>query len=272
MAHQAQERYSPLILAKLRSTLVTKDNAIFNTAYEGNPVAGKVKIPVRDTEVEVKDYDKATGLPPAEGATTYMDLDINKDKAVNEIIDGFDAAAVPDGIIAERLDSAGYSLALNLDKEAITLLETQGTAMSDTAASTKANIYANVVAARTALSKAGVPQQGRFLIVSPEVYGLLLQSDEFIRQADISQKLKETGAIGQVAGFAVYESANAASTTEFIAGHPTWCHRVMEWKVEPYLQDLAGDSAFIGASAVKGRLVYGMKVSRALAVQVKKNA
>ena len=57
MAHTAQERYSSLVDEKLRNTLVTKDNLIFNNRYEGDPKAGKVKIPVRDTEVEVKSYN-----------------------------------------------------------------------------------------------------------------------------------------------------------------------------------------------------------------------
>ena len=54
MAHASQERYSALVDAKLRATLVTRDNTIFNNRYEGSPKAGKVKIPVRDTEVAVK--------------------------------------------------------------------------------------------------------------------------------------------------------------------------------------------------------------------------
>ena len=85
MAHTAQERYSQLVDAKLRATLVTRDNLIFNNRYEGNPKAGKVKIPVRDTEVAVKTYNKATGLDPEVGTTTYLDLNIDQDEAVNEI-------------------------------------------------------------------------------------------------------------------------------------------------------------------------------------------
>ena len=107
MAHANQERWASMVDAKLRNTLVTRDNLVFNTRYEGNPKAGKVKIPVRDTEVAVKAYDKASGIDPAAGTTTYLDLNINNDEAVNELIDGFDAASVPDGIVAERLDSAG---------------------------------------------------------------------------------------------------------------------------------------------------------------------
>lgn len=81
MAHTAQERYSSLVDEKLRNTLVTKDNLIFNNRYEGDPKAGKVKIPVRDTEVEVKSYNKQTGATISQGSTSYFELDINIDDA-----------------------------------------------------------------------------------------------------------------------------------------------------------------------------------------------
>lgn len=282
-AHAHQERWSSLVDAKLRQMLVTRDNYIFNTNYEGNPKAGKVKIPVRDTEVETKDYDKANGIDPAAGTTTYMDLDIDQDKAVNELIDGFDAAAVPDNIIADRLDSAGYSLALEMDKKSINVLETtSGVNVSATkTAATETTAYKEVLAARTYLSKKGVPQDGRWLIVSPDFMAVLMMDDHFIRQGDLSQQMKNAGAVGSVAGFAVYESNNlmvdntsvAASkktTTEFIAGHPNWCHRVQEWSVDVHNQDLAGSGKYIGASAVQGRKIYGVKVSKPQTVYIKR--
>ena len=105
MAHEQQARYSNLVDAKLRSTLVKKDGVIFNTRYEGNPTAGVVKIPVRDTEVTVSDYSKANGADATHGDTAYVDLIIDKDKAINEVIDGYDAASVPDNLVADRLDS-----------------------------------------------------------------------------------------------------------------------------------------------------------------------
>lgn len=272
MAHPAQVRYGSMVLAKLRATLVTVDNFIFNTIFEGDPKAGTVKIPVRDTEVTARTYNKATGLAAETGTTTYMDLAIDQDKAVNEIIDGYDAESVPDGIVAERLDSAGYSLGSTIDTTSIAILEAQGTVSADTTASTKDTIMTKIVAARTALGDAKVPATDRFLIVSPAVMGLLLLSSEFVKSGDMSQELVAAGFVGRVAGFNVKESVNLAASTEFIAGHPNWCHRVIDWKVDPYLQDLSGDSAYIGASAVKGRMVYGHKVSRATAVYVKTKA
>ena len=69
---------------------------------------------MRDTEVAVKTYNKATGVDLDAGSTAYIDLAIDQDEAVNELIDGYDAASVPDGIVAERLDSAGYSMGLSV--------------------------------------------------------------------------------------------------------------------------------------------------------------
>lgn len=273
MAHTPQDRFAAMVLAKLRATLVTKDNLVFNNRYEGTPTAGSVKIPVRDTEVTPRAYDKMTGLDLEGSSTTYMTLPIDKDKAVNEIIDGFDAAAVPDGIVAERLDSAGYGMALEIDIESIELLETSGTDMSNTTTSTKANIYSHIVEARTQLSNANVPLDGRYILVSPEVYGLLLTSEEFVKAGDLSQELVAQGVVGRIAGFNVLETTNFSDDkTEFVAGHPNWSHRVMEWMVAPKIVSLDGDAQYVGASAIKGRDVYGMKVSRGITIAVKKTA
>ena len=117
MAHEAQVRYSNLVDLKLRATLVKKVGVICNNRYEGSPKAGSVKVPVRDTEVVVNDYDKAKGAKQTSGDTTYLTVNIDHDKAVNEIIDGFDAESVPGNLVADRLDSAGYSLTLQADSD-----------------------------------------------------------------------------------------------------------------------------------------------------------
>ena len=154
MPHTAQERYSSLVDEKLRNTLVTKDNLIFNNRYEGDPKAGKVKIPVRDTEVEVKTYNKQTGATISQGSTAYFDLDIDVDEAVNEMIDGFDSASVPDGITAERLDSAGYSLGLSMDTKSIRKLEeTTGiTVATSKTACTETTAYKQVLSSEPSRS------------------------------------------------------------------------------------------------------------------------
>lgn len=274
MAHTLQERYSQLVDIKLRALLVKKDGVIFNNRYEGDPKAGKVKVPVRDTEVTVAQYDKASGISATQGTTTYLDVPIDKDYAVNEIIDGYDASAVPDNLTADRLDSASYALALQMEKDATTVLESSATQYDDTTALTKDNIYEKIVGVRTSMSKANVPNDNRrWLLVTPDVYALVLTSPEFIKASDLGDAVVQTGAVGRIAGFNVYEDNTlAAESTEFIAGHPDWCTRVNEWQVPVHLQDVNGSGKYIGASAVQGRKIYAHKVTKASTLFIKKKA
>ena len=274
MAHANQERWSKLVDAKLRNQLVTRDNYIFNNRYEGDPKAGKVKIPVRDTEVAVKAYNKAAGIDPEAGTTTYLDLNIDQDEAVNELIDGYDAASVPDGIVADRLDSAGYSQGLSIDKKSIEAL--QGAAGANISATktacTASTAYKEALAAKRTLSRNGVPQNGRFMIVSPEYLEILMQDDKFIKQGDLSQQLVQTGAVGKIAGYTVFEDATLGEGVEYVAGHPNWFAVIDEWAVPIHVQDLSGSGDFIGASAVQGRKVYTYKVTKPATILVKKKA
>ncbi len=267
MGHNQQERYSNLVLAKLRASLVLKDGVVFNNDYEGKPTAGAVKIPTRDTEVAISDYDKANGIAATNGKTDYVTLPIDKDKAVNEIIDGYDAASVPDNLVADRLDSAGYVLALQMDKDGATALLAGGE-KSVVAALTPETVYNAVVDIRTMMSKANIPNDGRrYLLVTPDTYALMLKDkDNFIRQGDLAEKIKATGAIGQYAGFNLYEWNDSTANLAFIAGHPKFATRAKEFSVPVKVQDLSGSGKYIGASAVQGRIVYAHKVLRSKGV------
>lgn len=281
MAHELQTKYSNLVDEKLRATLVTKDNLIFNSRYEGDPKAGMVKVPVRDTEVEVKTYDKQNGVDISEGSTSYFDLMIDNDEAVNELIDKYDAKAVPDGIVAERIDSAGYSLGLSMDTKSIRKLETTSgvTIATSKTAITETTAYKQVLIAKRIQSRMGVPKDGRWLIASPEFMEMLLMDDHFVRQGDLSQQLLEQGAVGKIAGYVVFESNNTMfenaeivsgkkTSTDFICGHPNWCHRVQDWSVPVDVQPLTNN--YIGAAAVQGRKVYGIGISKPKTVYVKR--
>lgn len=262
--HTAQDRYSDLVLAKLRAELVLRDGIVFNNDYEGDPVAGKVRIPVRDTEVGVGDYDVATGKSISQGATTYLDILVNKDKAVNELIDGYEAASVPDGLIAERLDSAGYSLALQLDSDGATELLANSTIMN-VAQITKDNAYAAMVDVRTAMSKAKIPATQRYALVVPDFFALLLKSPEFIKASDLGDAVVQTGAIGSIAGFTLYEWNDSTPGLQAICGHPRWATRVKEWSAPIAINPLT--NTYIKASAVQGRMVYAHKVTRRAAIR-----
>jgi len=269
--HYTQERYSPIINKLLRKRLVTNEEDIFSVDYEGTPTAGAVQVPVRDSEVTVADYDIKDGIALTQSATTYLTLTVNKNKAVNELIDGYEADAVPDNLAAQRVDSATYSLQKTLDDDAIAELEAGGTTSTNTTASTSSTAYSNILDEQVALDLADVPRDGRFIIVEPSFLPLLKKDANFVSAgADTGfNEVKKAGLVGMVDGAPVYMSNSLATGTEFIIGHKAWCQRVREWAVEPKLVSLEQSANYVGASAIKGRYIYLHKVTRATCVRVK---
>jgi hypothetical protein len=277
-------RYSNLVDTKTRVQLQLKDGVVFNNRYEGSAKAGAVKVR-KSGAATVVDYDKTNGVALTEGTSQWITVEINKDKAVNEIIDGYNAAAVPDGLVADRLDEAGYGIALVLDTDGAKELVNGGTVLADTTALTKTNVYSKIVDMRVQMTNAGVPNDGqRYILVSPDVMGYVLKSPEFTPASNLGDVVKGTGIVGTIAGFNVIESANlgtittgegqqaVTSTVEFVAGHPAYATRVNEWAVPVHVQDLSGSGKYIGASAVQGRKVYAHKVTNANAILVKVTA
>ncbi|MCE5344517.1 MAG: hypothetical protein LLF96_13175 [Eubacteriales bacterium] len=261
MAHNLQDKYSDLVLAKLRNELALKDGVVFNNDYDGDPAAGAVKIPTRDDEVAASDYDRATGLAPTTGNTAYVTLPINRDKAVNEIIDGYEASAVPDSLVAERLDSAGYSLGRAMDIDGATELLGAGTVVVISVLD-KDTVYGILVDQRTRMSKDNIPAAGRYALCTPDVIASVVRSPEFTQASSLGDEVKQSGAIGRLAGFNVIEFNDDTANLALICGHPRFATRVNAWQAPVRLQSLDGSGKYIGASAVQGRLVYAHKVLR----------
>ena len=266
MAHEAQERYSSLVLAKMRDENILKDGIIFNNDYQGDPVAGAVEVPVRDDEVKVGDYDRSKGGDMSESTTTYRKILVTKEKYVNELIDGYDAASVPDNLVADRLDSAGYSLSSTIDNDGASVLIAQGTKVNAGSLSAS-NIYSEIVKLRTRMSKAKVPSKDkkRYLLVAPDTYEALLLCPQFTGTDSLGEEAKANGAVGKVAGFTVYEWNDSTANLAMIGGHPRYATRINAWKVPVAVNDLA-DGKHIGASAVQGRMVYEHEVLRKNAI------
>lgn len=271
MALELQNRYSKLVDAKLRYSIVQKDGVIWNNKYEGDPKAGAVKIPVRDTETTVVSYNRQNGAEKSYTAGGYIDLVLDKDKAVNEVIDGYEADAVPDNIVADRIDSAGYSMALQINEDGTAELLDKATVKGQTAVLSKDNAYDRFVDIGTAMTKAKVPANDRWALVSPDAMNKVRKSPEFIAASALGDEVKQTGAVGMISGFTVFEDATLPDNVNFICGHKDWCCRVREWKKEVHLQDLNGSGSYIGASAVQGRMIYGHKVTKSAAVVMDSN-
>lgn len=265
MAVALQDRYSKLVEAKLAAEIVQKDGIVWNNDYEGEPKAGAVKIPVRGAATVVS-YDKQNGATKSFTNGSYDTITIDKDYAVNEVIDGYDADAVPDNIIANRLDAAGEGLALQVNSDGTAELLDKATVAGQTSATTKSNVYERLADIATKMSKAHVPTTGRWALVNPDTMGYIRKSAEFTSASMLGDEVKQTGAVGKIAGFLVFEDATLPENANIICGHKNWCCRVKEWSVNVHLQDLNGSGSYIGASAIQGRRIYAHKVTNSAAV------
>lgn len=251
-----QVRYGKIVEAKLRSVSVFA--GLFNNRYEGMPKAGAVKIPVR-AEATASEYTICTGIDLACPTTTYETLVLDNDYAVNELIDGYVAAAVPDGMIAERLDSAGYALGAQID----TLLAAAAEAGTGVAA-TDSNIVKQIIKTAAKAKKAGVNPDRIWIVLDPETEADVITDQLFVHaSSDV-----KTGEIGKLGGYPVYVSNRLSK--KYVVGNSDFCHFVNEWMVLPDVVDLR-DGAHIGASAVQGREIFGYKITKPATVFVSAN-
>jgi len=270
--HELQERYATTIIKILRKKNPLRLRA--GRDYEGDPKAGAIKIPQRDTEVTVAAYDVVTGTPLTTGATVYRTVTVDKNYAVNELIDDYEAAAVPDGLIAQRLDSAAYNMESQQEADFIAELVDAGTESSNGTALIASTAYGSIATEVGELLKLGIDPITITVAITTDMETLLLTDEKYTNTASqIGAERAMTGVINQVRGASIVRSdklglINTTENIEFIAFSSDYAQAGDEWKVKPSINDLR-DGVHIGASALQGRDVYWNDVTRATGVRIK---
>jgi hypothetical protein len=267
--HYRQERYVDQIVPLYRKELNIR--ADFMTDYEGSPVAGAVKVPVRDTDPTIGNYDVKTGGALSQSATTYTTIAVDTDIFVNELCDSYEAACVPDNMKAQRIEAGAYALGLNLEGKAITELETYGTKESSTTALTNENAYTSIKNSVVAIKKLGVDVNLIRVKVSADTEALLMEDAKFANSAGtLGADLLRSGVIGKIAGAQVKPSYNMGATTEYMVYATPWCQAGEEFRVGLGFKDLTNE--YIGSSALQGRVVPFQKLTKTTACRVKTKA
>ena len=115
-------------------------------------------------------------------------------------------------------NSAAYNMALNVEKYISGLMDKAATAPAKTiSVTTPSDAYLAVVEARKRLDKQNVPTEGRWIVVSPDFYALLLQDSRFIEGTEAGHNTLLNGVVGSVSGFTVVESNNVPT----VSGKPS---------------------------------------------------
>ena len=265
--HERRETYANEVLAMAKSKVNIYED--FSTDYEIDGATGQINVPTRSAEVTISDYDILNGVELTQSATDYVVLPIDKNYAINELIDGYEAEAVPDNLRANRIEAAGYSIGLKKENEAIAELVEKGTTSTDTDALTEANAYKKIAGEIANMKKRNMDVSSMRVVVSADTELLLLTDDKFANTSgQLGAELVREGVIGKINGVAVKPNYLLPENVEFIVYDKRFAQKYEVWSVEPSINNLA-DGKHIGASALQGRQVGGLMVTNKLGVQVK---
>lgn len=119
---------------------------------------------------------------------------------------------------------------------------------------TEKNIYDEITKATSVLDDAEVPEEGRVIVVNPDVYRLMKKSSEIIMNTDIDSNLRKQGVVSNLDGALVIKvpSVRLPEKCGFIMCHP--CATVAPTKLEDY--KIHQDPPGISGSLVEGRICY----------------
>lgn len=119
---------------------------------------------------------------------------------------------------------------------------------------TENNIYDEITAGTEELDNELVPENNRFLIVTPAVYRLMKQNGEIIMATELSNEERVRGVIGNIDGMTVIKvpASRLPKGFGFMIAHP--CATVAPTKLEEYKAH--EDPPGISGSLCEGRICY----------------
>lgn len=260
--------WSARLLENLHKSLVYGQTGVVTREYEGEirDVGDTVRINAIGS-VTVSDYVKNTDISAPEVLQdASLLLRIERAKYFNFAVDDIDRVQQQPKVIDAAMREAAYALRDAADQYiASQMVAGAGNKIgSDTtprALTAPSHAYELLVDIGTALDERDVPREGRWVIIPPWIYGLLLKDDRFVKSGTAeSAQVLANGEVGKAAGFTILTSNNVpVSSSKYrvlagVAGATGYAEQIM--KVEAYRPERRF------ADAVKGLHVYGAKVIR----------
>lgn len=260
------EIWSRAILLTLRNKLVFGN--FCNRDYEGDiRQAGDTVHILNLADPTISDYAAYGTLTWEQLSDNERALTIDQGKSFSFMVDDIDRKQALPGFIATASTYAAYGLAKAMDTYVSGLMAAgadSGNKLGAVSVSSADTAYQLLLNLRAKLSKAGTPDDGRWVALPTDVYSYLLQDDRFVRSDAAPGTTVQTGKVGRALGMDVFESQTvpfASSAYTVIAGHGVAC-TLAEQIVETEalrLIDTIGDG-------VRGLHVYGAKVARPTAL------
>lgn len=116
------------------------------------------------------------------------------------------------------------------------------------------NIYEELLKGSAALDDAGVPEDGRVLVVTPNVYKIMKQSKEIVMETNVGSEMRARGVIAMIDGMAAQKipENRLPANFGFMIAHPV--ATVAPVKLEDYT--IHENPPGISGSLVEGRICY----------------
>lgn len=266
IANFIPEVWSAALLKALRDRLTYAQAGVINRNYEGDIArAGDTVHITSFNDPAVRTYTRNTNITWDQLSSTQQTLVVDQEKYFAFTVDDVDRRQALPGFVEEATVGASYNLAAEADSFVAETMSDAVTGDNDRGAVTlgavEGDAYNLLVELRTILTRSNTPDEGRFVVIPPEMYGLLLKDDRFIR-ADASGTTQglRNGFVGRAAGFDVIESNRVpedGGAFRVLAGHSiatTYAEQILNTEALR-LENQFGDG-------VRGLHVYGGRVIR----------
>ena len=259
------------LLVSLRKSAVAAN--LVNRDYEGEikRQGDSVKI-TSINDVTIGSYTAHTDITVEDIDDATRSLLIDQAKYFAFELDDVERAQAVNGasVLSQATDNAAYQLKDVADAFLLAAMNTavQGGANDlGTVAihTTKQNLYDAIVDLGVVLDEDNVPEEGRFVVVSPSLHGRLQKLDTFVAAGDDrGAGVRTTGFIGSVSGLDIYKSNNLPAVTDAAAtgGLAIAGYRGATTYAEQIVSVEAARMEKRFADMVKGLHVYGAKVVR----------
>lgn len=255
------EVFSKLLQAKFYKKSILP--AISNTDYEGEISGQGDKVIIRTVPaVTINNY--AGTITTQELTTAKVEMLIDKAKYYSFKVDDVLAAQADINMLEGASTDAAEGMRIAVETEVLAGAITGATSIGSQTTITAANILTNILTMSKQLDELNIPEEGRFIVLSPEFISLLKQSE--LRQAyitgDATSPLRN-GQVGMVDRFNVFQSnmvytpASGADSgyTHVLAGHPKALSFASQFT---NTETVRMESTF--GDQVRGLKVYGSKV------------
>lgn len=255
------EVFSKLLQAKFYKKSILPE--ISNTDYEGEISGQGDKVVIRTVPaVTINNY--AGTITTQELTTAKVEMLIDKAKYYSFKVDDVLAAQADINLLEGASTDAAEGMRIAVETEVLAGAITGATTIGAQTTITAANILTNILTMSKQLDELNIPEEGRFIVLSPEFISLLKQSE--LRQAyltgDGTSPLRN-GLVGMVDRFKVFQSnmvytATAGADlgyTHVLAGHPKALSFASQFT---NTETVRMESTF--GDQVRGLKVYGSKV------------